>query len=357
MIEGHGGNIRRLAEELGCKPADITDMSSNVNPLGPPPGLSDYLRENMDLINALPDADSGAAVRAFSSRHDLNPRQVLAGNGTTQFIYFLPLALESRQVLIVGPGYADYADACAMHGIEHNFLFASADQDFVPDMQQISLAAEKADTVFICNPNNPTGSLIPFSMLRELCLSYPETRFIIDESYLPFVKDETDHSMTHCGLANVIVLNSMSKIFRIPGLRIGFLIAVPGMVRKMARYAMPWSVNSLALNAVVWLMDHREITDRFVAESRTFLETERKNFFHTLASVSHIRLFPSCTSFILARLNGLRNSEEICSALAREKFLIRNCANFRGLSDRFIRISLKTSEINRMLAEKLKTFE
>jgi len=353
MIEGHGGNIRRLAEELGCQAADITDMSSNVNPLGPPPGLAAYLRENMDLINALPDADSGSAVRAFSRRHDLNPRQVLAGNGTTQFIYFLPLALGSRRVLIVGPTYADYADGCAMHGIAHDFLFASADQEFVPDMQQISDAAAKADTVFLCNPNNPTGSLIPFSHLKELCLSRPETRFIIDESYLPFVKDETDHTMMHCGLANVIVLNSMSKIFRIPGLRIGFLLADRDIADRMRHYALPWSVNSLALNAVVWLMEHREITDRFVTESREFLEAERKIFFHAMKSVSSIRLFPSCTSFILAQLKGSPNSEQICAALAREKILIRNCANFKGLSDRFIRVSLKTPEINRMAAEKL----
>ncbi|MEZ4528063.1 MAG: threonine-phosphate decarboxylase [Desulfobacterales bacterium] len=355
MIEGHGGNIRRLAEELGCEPADITDMSSNVNPMGPPPGLRDYLRENMDLINILPDADSGSAVRAFSRRYDLNPGQVLAGNGSTQFIYFLPLALASRHVLIVGPTYADYADACAMHGIAHDFLFAEPEREFQPDVQQIADAAAEVDTVFLCNPDNPTGALISRPVLRELCESLPQTRFIIDESYLPFVKEETDHSMMHCGLSNVIMLSSMSKIFRIPGLRIGFLIAPPDIIRKMNRYALPWSVNTLALHAVVWLMEHQEIADRFVAESRDFLEAERKNFFYAMKGVSSVRLFPSCTSFVLAELKGAYNSGEICAALAREKILIRNCANFRGLSDRFIRISLKTSAINRMLAEKLRS--
>ena len=354
MIGGHGGNIRGLAEKLGCDPADIIDMSSNVNPLGPPPGLRDYLRENMDLINILPDADSGSAVRAFSRRCDLNSAQVLAGNGSTQFIYFLPLALESRRVLIVGPTYADYADACTMHGTAHDFVFAEKERDFQPDVRQIADAASGADTVFLCNPGNPTGALISFSALKELCESLPQTRFIIDESYLPFVKEETDHSMVHCGLSNVIILSSMSKIFRIPGLRIGFLIADPDIIRKMNRYALPWSVNTLALHAVVWLMAHQEIADRFVAESRDFLEAERKHFFHAMKDVSSVRLFPSCTSFVLAELKGAYNSEEICAALAREKILIRNCANFRGLSDRFIRISLKTSAVNRMILEKLK---
>ncbi len=353
MIHGHGGNIRTLAEELGCKPSDIIDMSSNVNPLGPPPGLIGYLRENMELINALPDADAAGALHAFSRAHNLSPAQVLAGNGTTQFIYSLPQALGTGHALIVGPTYADYADACTMHCIPHDFLFASADQDFVPDLHQISHAAAKADTVFVCNPNNPTGTLISFPALKKLCISHPKTRFIIDESYLPFANHETDHSMIHSGLANVIVLNSMSKIFRIPGLRIGFLIADPDIITKMTRYALPWSVNAMALNAVIWLMEHPEITDRFVKETQEFLSAETKIFFHTVQSLPHIRLFPTCTSFILAQLKGSRNAEQICAELAQEKILIRNCANFRGLSERFVRISLKTSEINRMLAQRL----
>jgi len=357
MIHGHGGNIRTLAEELGCKPSDIIDMSSNVNPLGPPPGLIDYLRENMDFINALPDADAAGAVQAFSRAHNLSPAQVLAGNGTTQFIYSLPQALGTGHALIVGPTYADYADACTMHCISHDFLFASPDHEFVPDLHQISHAAAKADTVFVCNPNNPTGTLIPFPALEKLCHSHPKTRFIIDESYLPFANHETDHSMIHSGLANVIVLNSMSKIFRIPGLRIGFLIADPDIITKMIRYALPWSVNAMALNAVIWLMEQPEITDTFVKKSRIFLADEREKFFHALKSVSPVRVFPSTTSFVLAQLKGSLNAQQICAKLAQEKILIRNCANFRGLTERFVRISLKTSRINRMIAEKLANFQ
>ncbi|MEE4357695.1 MAG: threonine-phosphate decarboxylase [Desulfococcaceae bacterium] len=356
MIQGHGGNIYRLAEELRCDPAEIRDMSSNVNPLGPPPGLREYLRENVHLIQALPEADACSAVQSFCRKYGLSPRNVLAGNGSTQFIYFLPLALRTKQALIVGPTYADYEDACAMHGALCDVIAADREDEFRPDLQKISRQSAKADTVFICNPNNPTGSLIPGEDLLALCRRHPDTRFIIDESYLPFVPEGEEHSLLHSGLSNVLVLHSMSKIFRVPGLRIGFLIGMEQLIAKMRHYSLPWSLSNPALHTVIWLMDHGEITDAFISRSREYLSVERKRFCTFMSHASHMRLFPGCTSFILAELKGRHNSGQICAALAAEKILIRNCANFRGLSDRFIRISLKTEESNRMLLEKLSAF-
>ncbi|NJL60266.1 MAG: hypothetical protein HC887_12195 [Desulfobacteraceae bacterium] len=85
------------------------------------------------------------------------------------------------------------------------------------------------------------------------------------------------------------------------------------------------------------------------------MESERNLFIRTFESSECLRLFPSNTSFILGQLSSSYRAETICDILANEKILIRNCSNFQGLSDRFIRISLKTSEINQMLAERLLT--
>jgi len=353
LIDGHGGNIYRLARDLACRPADIIDMSSNVNPFGPPPGLTIFLEENIHAVTALPEVDAASAVGAFSARYGLSPDQVIPGNGTTQLIHTLPPALNSRRVLIVAPAYADYADACRMHDVPFAYFTTDASRHFVPDMTKLADAAGRADTVFICNPNNPTAHLIPGPELTDMCRRRPGTRFVIDESYLPFVIGGRDHSVIRSGLSNVMVLHSMSKIFRVPGLRIGFLAAPAEIIRRMKRYFLPWSVNSLALLAVIYLMERRDAIDPFVEESRRMLAQERKEMSARLAAVPAIEVFPSCTSFILARLTGDETAGRVCAALARERILIRNCANFEGLSDQFIRISLKTPAINRMLAEKL----
>ena len=356
MIKGHGGNIFEVAQRLGCAPTDIYDMSSNVNPLGPPTGLVRFLLENIHTINALPEVDAGKAVHAFANRYDVDPDLVLAGNGTTQFIYSIPQVLQTKRALILGPTYADYADACNMHNVSHAFVLSEESHAFQPDLDPIRKQVQAFDTVFICNPNNPTGAIIPVAELDLLCSANPNTYFVIDESYLPFVHDGENKSILNSGLANVIVLNSMSKIFRIPGLRIGFLRASENTIDKFTRYTLPWSANSLAQNAVIYLMENKAEVETFIEETRTFIETEKKHFTQTFKDIPGIRIYPSTTSFLLARLFENYIAEDVCGYLLQSRILIRNCANFKGLSDRFIRIAFKTREINAFLEEKLLTF-
>jgi threonine-phosphate decarboxylase len=353
VIVGHGGNIGEVARQIGCRPSEIIDMSSNVNPLGPPPGLLAHLRQHLEAILALPEVDSGQMVKAFARRHDLPADAVLAGNGTTQLIYALPRALDTRRALILGPTYADYADACRMQGIAPAFCMAREAERFQPDLELLVKAAADADTVFVCNPNNPTGTLIPSAELERCCRRHPAVRFIIDESYLPFAPPAAAKSLMGCGLQNVVVLNSMSKIFRIPGLRIGFAVSGPGTIDRLRQLALPWSVNSLAQAAVQYLMARPAETDAFVAETRQHLEAEKSAFKRALGTAAHLQPYPSATSFILIRLEGGLTAAAVRRRLARRRILIRDCANFEGLSERFIRISLKERETNRHLGRLL----
>lgn len=353
MINGHGGNIYAMAQRLGCTPFEIIDMSSNVNPLGPPPGLVSFLKEHINEITALPEVNAKRIVNDFARRFHVNPDLVLAGNGTTQFIYAIPKALETKRALILGPTYADYADACIMHKVDFAYFFSEEPDSFKPDIDRINHQIKGFDTVFICNPNNPTGTLIPASELEMICRTHSKTHFIIDESYLPFVADGDKKSLINSEMANVIVLNSMSKIFRIPGLRIGFLVSSQNIIEKLIRYLLPWNVNSLAQAAVLFLMSQNEETDAFIKKTRSYIENEKKLFAEKLEDAQYIKLFPSTTSFFLARLFGSLKADAVCTHLSRDRILIRNCTNFKGLSDSFVRISLKTRDINYMLAEKL----
>ncbi|MFH0994643.1 MAG: threonine-phosphate decarboxylase CobD [Pseudomonadota bacterium] len=351
MINGHGGNIFDKARDLGCDPMDILDMSSNVNPLGPMPGLMNHLHEHLERIIALPEAGAGSIIQAFSSRHDIDSKKVLAGNGTTQLIYTLPVALKIRQALILGPTYSDYADACRMHGVDFRFALSDEKKSFRHTLD--AMAIEPCDAVFICNPNNPTGTLIPSETIESLCRRYPNIRFIIDESYLPFVPEGEAKSLIRSTLPNIIVLNSMSKIFRIPGLRIGFVVAHPDIIDKISPYMLPWSVNTLAQAAVNYLMTQKQDVLEFIEKTRTYLAEEREFVMADLQSAPGIQLFPSTTSFILAKLDRL-TAESVSRHLLHDRILIRDCGNFQGLSSQFIRISLKTRDVNQILTDRLR---
>jgi threonine-phosphate decarboxylase len=118
---------------------------------------------------------------------------------------------------------------------------------------------------------------------------------------------------------------------------------------------LPWSVNSLAQVAVRHLMTDTAVVDAFVERTRTFLASERRRFAEAMAEVSNLIVFPSTTSYMLLKLLSGHTADAICDHLSNQGFLIRNCSNFKGLSKQYVRVSLKISETNRMLAEKLHT--
>jgi len=353
MLTGHGGNVYELARETGCAPLEITDMSSNVNPIGPPPGLLKYLSDNLNSATLLPEVDGRSIINAFSENYGVAPENILVANGTTQFIYTIPLGVSSRKALIIGPTYADYKDACIMHNVEYEYLITDESKKFALDIHQINKKIKGFDTVFICNPNNPTGTIIQADKLRSLVMSHPDVTFVIDESYLPFVVNGENESMAPSMEENVIVLNSMSKIFKIPGLRIGFLISSKSVIQRLRRYALPWSVNSLAALSVKYVMENNVLIDDFIEKTQIFLEREKRLFCEVIEEKTKIKLFPGKASFILARLPGELTSDMVCNYLAEKRILIRDCANFTGLSDKFIRVSLKTEELNNILARLL----
>lgn len=347
MIHGHGGDIYQLARELGCDPAGIADMSSNVNPLGPPPELMDHLQAHLGCIKALPEAAAESMERLFAEQSRIDAEQVLAGNGTTQMIYDLPRALNMQEALIVGPTYADYADSCRLGNVACRFAHARETDDFLVDVDRLREQIEPVDAVYICNPNNPTGRLIDGDVMRQLCREFPRQQFIVDESYLPFVEHHTHHSLLKDRPPNALVLTSMSKIFRIPGLRVGFIAGAAETLQCLRRLAPPWSVNSLAQTAVRFLLTNESLSRDFTARTQAFIAAERESMMDALAALSDLRLYPSRTSFFILRLPEPYRAAPVCRALSADRILIRDCTNFEGLSERFVRISLKTTDVNR----------
>lgn len=353
MIRGHGGNIDEMARRQRCRPEAIVDMSSNVNPFGPPAGLMAHLKAHLFRIGTLPEVDARSAVERFAAHHGLAVDEVAIGSGTTQLIYDLPRALETRRALILGPTYADYRDGCQRNRAASAFWLAREEAGFQPDLNGIRLALADFDTVYVCNPNNPTGVLLEAEILESLCREFPDKQFVVDESYLPFVAHPENASLLTRRPPNALVLHSMSKIFRVPGLRIGFAVGGAEVIRRLGAGALPWNVNSLALEALHYLLDAGEAMTHFVRETRDRLAQAKTVMTARLARIPGLRTFPTATGFFLVRLPGPHRSEGVCGQLAEKLILVRDCANFEGLSDRFIRISLQDNETNLRCADAL----
>jgi threonine-phosphate decarboxylase len=199
--------------------------------------------------------------------------------------------------------------------------------------------------------------------LRGICREHPKIRFIVDESYLSFAPRDQARSIGIQGLDNVVVLWSASKIFGIPGLRAGFLIAAEDNRRRFSQYLQPWCMNGLAQAAMVYIGDHAQAVDNFIQETRDFLREEWIRFRRRLAGYKGLILFPSVASYILLQLpaglyaprirRALAQQPRIRRALAQQRILIRDCSNFEGLSNRFIRVALKSPRANRTAVEQI----
>ncbi|SHK65990.1 L-threonine O-3-phosphate decarboxylase [Desulfatibacillum alkenivorans DSM 16219] len=353
MIAGHGGNIAEAAAKMGLTPSGIMDMSSNTNPLGPMPGMLEHLKNSMDCAVNLPEADAGSTTRAFADLHGMDPAKVLAAGGTTQFIYSLPRILSSGKALVLGPTYADYADACAMNKMPFARGFTEPGDSFKHDLPDMVKAAKDSQLVFLCNPNNPTGDLYSRDKIQWTAGKCPGTVFVVDESYLPFVRDYADYSLAKAGMDNVIVLSSFSKIFKVPGLRIGFAISPPRLKEKLEAFQLPWSVGSLAQKAVQFALDNREDALAYIAKTAEYTARERKAMEDRAARADGLTAFPGATPFVLFRLPEGLDSQIVWQKMLEKRLLIRNCSNFQGLGPAYVRISLKDPQSNARAADLL----
>lgn len=336
MSSNHGGNIIAMAKALGCHVSALRDMSSNLTPLGPPPGLKEVLTAGLEEIVYLPETGSETLQGLFALRHGLDRQQVLVGNGSTEFIFGLPGAVDAQRSVIVSPTYSDYIPASEWAGLRPERFFLRLEENFVFDHERLAQELRGKELVFVCNPNNPTGSLIPTLELLSLVERLPDSLFVVDESYLPFTNECSllDFPLPH----NLFVLTSFSKIFGIPGLRLGFLVSSAANLQIISQRRKPWGVNRLAQLAGAFLLEHGA---SYAAQVRAYVQSQRSIFTAALDALPGVRSLPGAANFILCLLeDGIRAPRLRERLLQDYRIMVRDCSDFVGLDDRFFRVSL-----------------
>lgn len=350
----HGGNLRALAERYGLNPEEIVDFSANVNPLGPPPEISRVFEEGMRLAAAYPDPWCRRLREKAAGVLGVGPDEVVFGNGAVELIYLAMLALRPSDVLIPGPTFREYETAARACGARIRHLRLSPLRGFVPGLRELIRASRGTEAVFLCNPNNPTGNLIPQEVLRpflDFC-SREGIFVVVDESFLCFHPRWKE--LTCVGTAvkrrNMLVLLSLTKFYAIPGLRVGCGVGHKEVVAFLGGFLPPWSVNALAQEAVAVALEQRGYAERtrsLVARERCFLESQLSRF-------QGITVFPSEANYILLRLDGDKRAPSVAEALGQRGIAVRDCSNFAFLDDRYLRIAVKDRESNERLLRELR---
>ncbi|MCS6803186.1 MAG: histidinol-phosphate transaminase [Chloroflexota bacterium] len=320
--------------------ADVLDLSANLSPLGPPPAVIMAVRAAR--LDAYPEPDARTFRAAVADRVGVTPEQVAAGNGASELIWLAALAAvrPGARVPILGPTFGEYARAVRVAGGEPVLVHAQP-PDFLPPVEAFVDALERLapPIAFLCNPNNPTGALLPRSAIERLLRAAPATLLVIDEAYLPFSGAPDLVPLLEWG--NVLLIRSLTKVYAIPGVRLGYALASPAVATTLRRIAPPWSVSAPAIAAGLAALRDPAWEQRAAATAR--LERER------LAAglrARGLRPLPSAANFLLV---AVPNAPAVRRTLLERGVLVRDCASF-GLPD-YLRIAAgPPNAIDRLLA-------
>ena len=347
MLKGHGGNLWDEAKLFRVNPARIMDFSSSINLHPHSSAFDNWFKDGMKKVRRYPDPEYGELRAALARIYKLRPANIIPANGSTELLYMTPRAIGSRSALIVSPSYADYNDACRMASVKVKRFFLKAADNFEADLEKLSGMAKGFDTVIIGNPNNPTGTVINQKLLLKLIDKNRRTMFVVDESFMDFVPEQ---SLLNSLRKNLIVIRSLTKFYGIPGLRIGFAAAHAETAKKLWEHKEPWSVNCMAESFVMNLAETGFDCNKVIENSKREILYLEKN----LSAIDGIKIFPAKANFLLARLYGKYTGNSLKAALMRKGILIRDCSNFVGLDKSYFRISARKRPDNKILVNAMR---
>lgn len=342
---GHGGNVHRLVREN--QDIEVIDFSANINPLGPPAWLRGCVSRSLSSLPHYPDPDCYDLITSISNHLAVDRETIVAANGSTELLYLLPRVLDIRRAIIPVPCYIDYLKVMDLARIETLTLPLSPEDGFLFNLGEIEHHLQDGDCVMIGHPNNPTGSTIVPGSLQALAQRNQECWFIIDEAFLDFV--DGVKSLAGCA-ENIITLNSLTKFYAIPGIRLGFGVFPKPIAEKIRSVLPPWSVNSLAQTIGIRLFKDDDYRHRTLDEVKKL----RDELVADLSNIPSLQLFPSPANYLLLKLTGeVKNSLALADGLMRRGIAIRICDNYETLDRSYFRVAVRNAKENRLLVQAL----
>ncbi len=342
----HGGVDETEMRSLGLSARDIVDFSVCCNPYGAPPAVGSAI--SLAAIGKYPDSDCCELRLQLSKRIGVPPDLIVVGNGSMELLRNAGLAfINPGDLCMIGsPTFGEYQVTCQIMGGKILEFPTAESESFRVDasMMAETVGRQRPKIVFLCNPNNPTGSYLERSEVIEIVNSSKDTLFVLDEAYAGFLENSGE-STEMVGMGNVLVVRSMTKDYAMAGLRLGFAFAAKDIIAPMRKVRTPWSVNSVAQVAGTRAL---ESGAGHLRESLNKIALAKKELLADLAAIGAPPI-PSQANFFMVKVGDAR---ALRGRLAAKGILVRDCTSF-GLPQ-FIRIGVRTPEENDRLVLAMK---
>ena len=353
----HGSDLEKVEAVYGIKKESIISYAANVNPLGISSKLKETLAGHLDAITRYPDPDYADLRRVIGTYCGACPDNIICGSGATELISLVLTVRRPRKAVIIGPTYSEYEREIALGGGTSNYYPLREEEDFRLNTEEFCASLnDSLDLLVICNPNNPTGTAIGRRDMRRILDACMKNGIfvMVDETYVEFARDVnavTAVSLTE-SYNNLVVLRGTSKFFASPGLRLGY--AVTGnhdMLKAINHRKNLWTISSLAeIAGCIMFAD-----DDYIRVTRELISRERDRVIDVLSRIDTIKVYPTEANFVLYRI--LRedvDAQQLFEYCIRRHMMVRNCASFPFLDDRYVRFCFMEPEQNDALLDTMK---
>ncbi len=342
-----GKPIAELARELGLDEAGIVKLASNENPLGPSPRALAAAQDALDDMALYPDGAGFALKARLSGKFDVDPVQIVLGNGSNDVLDMAARAFLGPETSSVFSQHAFAVYPIATQTVGAHGIVVPASR-YGHDLAAMR-AAIRDDTrvLWIANPNNPTGTFLPWAEIDAFLATVPpQVLVVLDEAYGEYLP-ETERCNTTAWLArfpNLVIARTFSKAYGLAGLRVGYGLGHPDIIDLMNRVRQPFNVNALALAAAEAALDDSD----FLVRSHALNAAGMAQLVAGLGELG-IETVPSRGNFLLARVG---DAARVNTELLRRGVIVRPVANY-GLPE-FLRVSVGLAAQNARFLDALR---
>lgn len=322
MIDGHGDDISKYSNIR-------LNFSSNIPSFVDLSALEDYLCSRMSVIRSYPEPSARTLEAKIAHSIRRSADEVVVTSGATEAIYLIAQTVshlssqEGKTYTVIHPTFSEYEAASRMFGMKTH----------------PGSPLEGGDICWLCNPNNPTGEVYDEAYICQLANKH--RWLVIDQSYEDYVLQDATCRVPTERRDGVISIHSMTKKYCIPGLRLGYVTASADVIARLRQFQRPWSVNALAIEAGLWLMEHQPC----LVDMPAYL-AEAQRLRTALDAIPGIHAHGTQTNFMLCTIEGHTAAELKEYLVLRHGILIRDASNFSGLSLHHFRVAAQRPEDN-----------
>lgn len=335
----HGGDVYRYK--------GVLDFSANINYLGMPQAVKEAAIRGVEESLHYPQPQNEALIAAISDRYGVPASDIVCGNGAAELIFALTQAIKPKRALVMAPSFSEYEQALDGCGCEVLRVLLHAEQAFRPDESFLCEITPSIDVVFVCNPNNPTGGLMPFSYMEKVLAACEgaDALLVADESFMEFVQGAESMRRLLGTSKKLLVLQSFTKLYAMPGLRLGCCFCSDALLLERLRTQLqPWNVSLPAQYAGIAAMQELD----FVQESVKKITIGREYVTGRLRLLPELSVYEGAANFLL-----FHGPEGLWQHCLEKGILLRDCSNFAGLGQGWYRMAIRSRQENERLLQVL----